>query len=267
MTRQATTRSRVHVTGPVVAAVAGTIAIAAAAFTLSFTALHDLAVLAGIPPGQAWLWPLVVDGVILEATISVVALRDSATQAKRFAWLLPTSGAGISVAANITHAIVAADASVPAMVAALVASVPPLTLLAMTHLTVELIRHTPHPQPASPAHEEEPPASSRLPSTAVIPAEPTPPELHSHPGEDTTVALPGTGGGDEPTGGDAVAPVRDLSREERRRQAIELAATDASLSNREIARRVGAHPTTIGRWLAAPDPSETEERNDHDPHP
>ena len=50
---------RSRVTGPVVVAVTGTLGLAAAAFVLSFTALRDLAVLAGIPGEQAWLWPLV----------------------------------------------------------------------------------------------------------------------------------------------------------------------------------------------------------------
>ena len=126
----------------VVLAVTGTILLALGAFWLSFTTLRDLAVLSGVPAEQAWIWPLIVDGVILEATISVVALRNSAQAARRFAWLLLAAGAGVSVAANITHAVVAADTRVPALIAALVASVPPLVLLAMTHLTVELTRNS-----------------------------------------------------------------------------------------------------------------------------
>ncbi|WP_193119643.1 DUF2637 domain-containing protein, partial [Brachybacterium tyrofermentans] len=82
----------------VVLAVTGTILLALGAFWLSFTTLRDLAVLSGVPEGQAWMWPLIVDGVILEATISVVALRDSARTARRFAWLLLGAGAGVSVA-------------------------------------------------------------------------------------------------------------------------------------------------------------------------
>ena len=126
----------------IVLAVTGTILLALGAFWFSFTTLRDLAVLSGIPAEQAWIWPLIVDGVILEATISVVALRNFAPTARRFAWLLLAAGAGVSVAANITHAVVAADTRVPALIAALVASVPPLVLLAMTHLTVELTRNS-----------------------------------------------------------------------------------------------------------------------------
>jgi hypothetical protein len=49
------------------------------------------------------------------------------------------------VTANALHAIVAADADVPAGLAAAVAAVPPVVLLASTHLTVVLIRTTTQP--------------------------------------------------------------------------------------------------------------------------
>lgn len=100
----------------IVLAVTGTILLALGAFWLSFTTLQDLAILSGIPAGQAWVWPLIVDGVILEATISVVALRNSAPAARRFAWLLLAAGAGVSVAANVTHAVIGSDTRVPALI-------------------------------------------------------------------------------------------------------------------------------------------------------
>lgn len=241
-----TSMGRARVSGPVVIAVTGTLGLAAAAFVLSFTALRDLAVLAGIPAEQAWLWPLVVDGVILEATISVVALRDGTPAARRFAWLLLTSGAGISVAANVTHAIVIADERVPALIAAFVASVPPLTLVAMTHLTVELIRNT-TPTTTTPDPQQREPAPVRLSamsvepdhveqSTSEIAAEPTPVEA----AEDAE-------------------PSSRRSRQEQRALAVALAADPTQeLSFRQIADRVGVHPTTVGRWVSAPDvqPSE-----------
>lgn len=155
----------------VASSVTGTLVLALGAFWLSFTTLQDLAIMAGIPAGQAWVWPLIVDGVILEATISVVALRNQAPAARRYAWLLLASGAGVSVAANITHAIVAADARVPAVVAALVASVPPLVLLAMTHLTVELTRNAaPTRSDATPPAREDERATPRAERTRPVSA-------------------------------------------------------------------------------------------------
>lgn len=125
----------------VVTAVAGTVFIAAGAFWLSFTALADLAARSGIGQGQAWAWPLIVDGIIVVATVAVVALAGQ--RGAWYPWLLLTAGAVVSVTANAIHAVVASDADVPGVLAACVAAVPPLVLLAITHLTVILTRPVP----------------------------------------------------------------------------------------------------------------------------
>lgn len=119
-------------------AVAGTMFIAAGAFWLSFTALADLARRSGVDARQAWAWPLIVDGIIVVATVSVVALAQQSEA--WYPWLLLMAGAAVSVTANAIHAVVAADADVPAALAGAVAAVPPLVLLAITHLTVVLTR-------------------------------------------------------------------------------------------------------------------------------
>lgn len=235
----------------IVLAVTGTILLALGAFWLSFTTLRDLAVLSGISEEQAWIWPLIVDGVILEATISVVALRNSAPSARRFAWLLLAAGAGVSVAANITHAIVAADTRVPALIAALVASVPPLVLLAMTHLTVELTRNST-------------PTIGTRPDAAVLAA----------PAAPAAVVRSRTNTSPVATRLAAVAPAHDLivdsphkpadipgslERGKARAQALEMKAD--GVSKRQIAASLGVHPTTVGRWLNTPD-----RQQDGDPH-
>ncbi|WP_341941815.1 DUF2637 domain-containing protein [Microbacterium sp. LWH10-1.2] len=189
----------------VVTAVAGTVFIAAGAFWLSFTALADLARRSGVDAGQAWAWPLIVDGIIVVATVAVVALAGQ--RSAWYPWLLLAAGALVSVTANAIHAVVAADADVPGVLAACVAAVPPLVLLAITHLTVILTR----PVPASIAPAEEPAPDERVPD--VVP----------------------------------VLPVRRAGRE--------LAARlreEEGWSNKAIARRLGVHPSTVGRWFAAP---------------
>lgn len=244
-----TAREPGGVTRPViVAAVAGTFALAFAAFLLSYVALRDLAALAGIPAGQAWLWPLIVDGVILEATISVVALRNGSRTARRYAWFLLVAGAAVSVAANITHAIVAADSRVPALVAALVASVPPLVLVAMTHLTVELIRN-------SAPHHGSGIASEPPTELTVVPA----------PNQEAARQDIGTGRKQRAITG---APAGE-ERQRRREEAVRLDAENVPM--REIARRLGVHPTTVSRWLhapetatAAPGAATKEEDDEHD---
>jgi DNA-binding transcriptional regulator YdaS (Cro superfamily) len=125
----------------VATAVTGTVLIAAGAFWLSFTALADLARRSGIAPGQAWAWPLIVDGIIVVATVAVVALSARPGRGSVwYPWSLLLAGAGVSVTANAVHATISADADVPHPVAAAVAAVPPVVLLAITHLTVQLTR-------------------------------------------------------------------------------------------------------------------------------
>ncbi len=211
--------------------ICGTVLLALGAFWLSFTTLRELAAMAGVAAEQTWVWPLIVDGVIVEATISVVALRNARVAARRFAWLLLAAGAAVSVAANITHAIVA-DTAVPSAIAAVVASVPPLVLLAMTHLTVELTRNT------SAAADN---ATRRAPTPAETEAVVVAGSTTSRRGSASPRSLPAA-----------------------RKQVLTLSA--AGGPKRQIAAQLGVHPTTVGRWLSAPPtraPEGTEGAPDH----
>ena len=66
-------------------AVGATAALAAGAFLLSFVALRDLAVLAGITPGLAVVLPLVIDLAVAVATIALVAVGDKPARRPRTA--------------------------------------------------------------------------------------------------------------------------------------------------------------------------------------
>lgn len=118
---------------PSAASIAGTVLIALGAFWLSFTALRDLADRSGVPASQSWVWPLIVDGLVLVATVAVVALDEH----RWYAWSLLATGAVISLAGNTLHATYTGD--LPLAVRVLVAAVPPLSLLAVTHLTYLLV--------------------------------------------------------------------------------------------------------------------------------
>jgi hypothetical protein len=141
-------------------AVVGTVFIAVGAFWLSFTALADLAHASGIAATQAWAWPLIVDGIIVVGTVAVVALAGQ--RGAWYPWMLLMIGAAVSVAANSIHAVVAADADVLPVLAASVAAVPPLVLLAITHLTVILTQRFR-------LHVSSTAATSRDLSTEVVP--------------------------------------------------------------------------------------------------
>ena len=193
-------------------AVAGTVFIAAGAFWLSFTSLADLAARSGIGAGQAWAWPLIVDGIIVVATVAVVALAGQ--RSAWYPWALLVGGALVSVTANAIHAVVSADADVPRMLAASVAAVPPVVLLAITHLTVILTRTTdPNIEPA----------------TASFPT-------------DTAASIP------ELPPGEAQPAHQDDGVADRRALGWEL--REAGWSNKRIARELGVHPSTVGRWFA-----------------
>ncbi|WP_336992437.1 DUF2637 domain-containing protein [Leucobacter sp. VD1] len=235
----------------VVTAVAGTVLIAGGAFWLSFTALADLARRSGIEAGQAWAWPLIVDGIIVVATVAVVALAG--TRTAWYPWMLLICGAGLSVTANGVHAIVAADADVPPVLAASVAAVPPLVLLAITHLTVILTRHQPdeHTEPSSEELAElraeaaelraEPVPVASLRSAFRVPVLAAPPEPEP---DDSPTPVPGEVPG----------------RNESRREAAEVLRA-GGWSNKKIARYLDVHPSTVGRWLPQVDTMPTTGHN------
>ncbi|WP_307817804.1 DUF2637 domain-containing protein [Nocardia acididurans] len=56
--------------------------IAAGAFRLSFTALRDLAVLAGIAEHDAWIWPVIIEGSMAQATLALLAIAHTPTIAR-----------------------------------------------------------------------------------------------------------------------------------------------------------------------------------------
>ena len=66
---------------------AGVITLAAAAFTLSYDALHQLALDSHVRPALAWLWPVVIDGTIVVALLTVLAAKRAATRAG-YPWML-----------------------------------------------------------------------------------------------------------------------------------------------------------------------------------
>lgn len=187
-----------------VTAIIGTVFIAAGAFWLSFTSLSDLARRSGLDQAQAWVWPLIVDGIIVVATVAAVALAR--TRVAWYPWALLTAGAAISVTANAIHAIVAEATDVPLVLAASVSAVPPLVLLSITHLTSVLMRHQ-VARSVAPSLEADAAEASISQATSI--------EL------ETTVP--------------------------RRTDASSLRAL--GWSNSAIAKQLGVHPSTVGRWF------------------
>ncbi|WRS29192.1 DUF2637 domain-containing protein [Actinomycetaceae bacterium MB13-C1-2] len=221
-------------------AITGTCLIALGAFWLSFTALADLAARSGIDRGQAWAWPLIVDGIIVVATVSVVALAGQ--KAAWYPWMLLAGGALMSVTANAVHAVVSADADVPNILAAAVAAVPPIVLLAITHLTVILTR-----KPTNTVAEAPRVKVNQVPAVRAAP-------------EAASTNRPKSL---EPAEPSKVEPLRLGSMSQRRERAARL--REAGWSNKQIARELGVHASTVGRWFTQASSSTIETESESEP--
>jgi hypothetical protein len=107
----------------------GVLVLAAAAFTLSYDALHQLALDSRVRPGLAWIWPVVIDGTIVVALLTVLAAKRAATRTG-YPWTLAGLFSTASVAFNIAHAP-------DRPVAQLVFAMAPIALVLTTHLLMQ----------------------------------------------------------------------------------------------------------------------------------
>jgi Protein of unknown function (DUF2637) len=127
---------------------AGVLVLAGAAFTLSYDALHQLALDSRVRPGLAWLWPVVIDGTIVVALLTVLAAKR-AGRGTGYPWALAGLFSLASVAFNIAHA--------PGRpVARLVFAMAPVALVLTTHLLMQQVgwrRATPGHTEATPVHQ------------------------------------------------------------------------------------------------------------------
>jgi hypothetical protein len=110
---------------------AGVLLLAAAAFTLSYDALHQLALDSRVRPALAWLWPVVIDGTIVVALLTVLAAKRAAARAA-YPWALAGLFSAASVAFNIAHAP-------DRPIAQLVFAMAPVALVLTTHLLMQQV--------------------------------------------------------------------------------------------------------------------------------
>ncbi|WP_235157805.1 DUF2637 domain-containing protein [Rhodococcus ruber] len=143
-----------------------TVGIGAAAFILSFLALRDLCIQAGQPREIAFLFPVIVDGTILQATMGVVSRRHD-HRARRFFWKILIGAATVSIAGNAIHAVLTTTPGFNSVLAAVIATLPPISLLASTHALTVLGRRTtaPNENPAETHIESAPSTQPRRETT------------------------------------------------------------------------------------------------------
>ncbi|NCL75706.1 helix-turn-helix domain-containing protein [Rhodococcus sp. YH1] len=197
--------------------------IAALALALSFVALSTLASWAGWGHWESKAWAVVVDGLIVVATLSVYA--DPHRRA--YPWAILSVASLGSLAGNVTHAVLAPGALAVGLSAA-IAATPPLAHLVATHLTVRLL-HTPTPI----GHVTEP--------DVLEPFELV--DCHDDP-----APIPTPEPDPEPVAGEPT-PAPDEPGDDRRTRALEAIA--AGMTQRQAAEMVGVTERTIRRWQTA----------------
>ncbi len=116
------------------------VGLASGAFVLSFRALNDLAVASGIDNGIAWIWPLIIDGFIITATIAAFALRGRGAKTTWYPWAALILFAIVSIFGNSLHATEQQSTlKVAIWIATLVSAAPAVALLLASHFLVIMI--------------------------------------------------------------------------------------------------------------------------------
>ncbi|WP_327114184.1 DUF2637 domain-containing protein [Nocardia sp. NBC_01730] len=203
-------------------------AVSIAAFSWSAIALHGVAMMSGIPDWLAWGAPVIVDGPIVQAAFSLVALNRREKIGVRipkatrwFFWAELAAAELVSLIGNGVHAWKAEHLELPQFAAAAVAGAAPVAALAVTHALTALLEVPRIPEPKA---------------TAPV-AEKTTGDIARYSGdtEATYADMDATS-----VGIDATA-VRDAEI---------LRLHLAGLSYRDIAPIVGLHHGTVGKILA-----------------
>jgi hypothetical protein len=117
----------------------GVILLAAAAFVLSYSGIHAVALSAGVSPRFARLYPLIFDAMLVVASAAVLALRSAGLPSRSYAWL---SLLALLVAAAAADALNATGAKLPHRPTAAVIAVLPWALVLIGFgLLLCLLRH------------------------------------------------------------------------------------------------------------------------------
>lgn len=131
------------------------------AFILSFDALRVVGLACGIQPSLAWMFPLIVDGSTLAFTWAAWAFRTR-RMGTAYPWLMLVLFSAISLVGNALHAhpVQVNGLLLPDWATAMIMTVPPVALLATTHMIVLAASRTLTRLEETPETEPEPPATS-----------------------------------------------------------------------------------------------------------
>lgn len=217
-----------------VAATAGTLAVTAAGFALSFDAIRAVGRAAYIRAEWGWLLPVAIDGAIATAMVTAVVLRFLG-RSTWYPWLVVIVGAAVSISCNAVHAYLEGGAvRLPPWAAMTVSAIPAVTLALSVHMLIVLaVTVVQQPAPATPA------TVTPVDTAAAPDIEPAL--------SDTATDV--TDSGEEMPDG-ALSGAR-LMTADARLLAGALRADFPDMEPAEIGRRVGRSERTVRRWFDA----------------
>ena len=120
------------------AAIAGVIVLAAAAFVLSYGGIHKIALSAGVSASMARIFPVIFDAMIVVSCAAVLSLRAARWWHRAYAWLTTLVLIGAVAAADAVHATGTHIPRKPA--AATIAVLPWVLLLLAFSLLLSMLR-------------------------------------------------------------------------------------------------------------------------------
>ena len=198
-----------------------TVAIALMAFILSFDALRTLAVACGVQPGLSWMFPLIIDAPVLAFTWATWVFKTRGL-GQAYPWAMLLVFSAVSLVGNALHAhpVETNGLLLPDWGASLLMTMPPVALLATSHMIVRAASRSfdmDGPEPAAEVVETTPVAPPEVPrgtdgpeTVSAAPAEAGPePEPVAKAMETTPVAppeVPRDAGGPETASGSPVEP-------------------------------------------------------------
>ncbi len=122
-----------------VAVAAGVLLLMAAAFVLSYTGIHAIALSAGIRPRFARIYPVMFDAMLVVACAAVLALRGAGLPSRCYAWLTMLVLLGAAAGADAVHAT---NTRLPHKPTAAAAAIIPWALVLLGFgLLLSLLRH------------------------------------------------------------------------------------------------------------------------------
>src|SRR5579875_3504153 len=122
-----------------IAVVIGIVAVAAAAFVLSYNPVRDIALSAGVPTTLARLYPAIFDAVLVVACAASLTLRDARWWTRWYAWLAVLLMVALIGSADASHAM---GYRLPHKIAAgTIAAIPWALVMLGFSLWLSMLRH------------------------------------------------------------------------------------------------------------------------------